>query len=354
MYLFTADGLMVAELFRDIRRGKSWTMPQATRGMILDDLSLHDENFWPTIAQTGDGGIYLVDGTRSSIVRIDGLESIRRLPAKGLTVSAEDLRSAQAWRLQEEAERQRAAGGGVLAVPIRRKEITVDGKLDDWAGAQWVLVDGRGTRANFDSNSKPYHIEAAAAVRGDRFYAAFKTGDVNLLKNAGDTTAPFKTGGALDLMLGTDPKADRTAHRPVAGDLRLLVTRVSDKAGDKTGGKILAILYRPVVPGTKQPVPFSSPWRTITLDEVKDVSDQVLLAGADGNFELSIPLAVLGLRPEDGQAIRGDLGVLRGNGFQTLQRVYWHNKATGITSDVPSEAELTPWLWGVLKFQAGE
>ena len=41
-----------------------------------------------------------------------------------------------------------------------------------------------------------------------------------------------------------------------------------------------------------------------------------------------------------------DLGVLRGSNFQTTQRVYWSNKATAITADVPSEAELTPKLWG--------
>jgi hypothetical protein len=108
-----------------------------------------------------------------------------------------------------------------------------------------------------------------------------------------------------------------------------------------------------VVPGAKDPVPFSSPWRTITLDEVKDVSEQVELAGAEGNYEVSVPLGLLDLSPSAGQTIRGDVGILRGNNFQTLQRVYWHNKATGITSDVPSEAELTPWLWGELIFQAG-
>ena len=91
---------------------------------------------------------------------------------------------------------------------------------------------------------------------------------------------------------------------------------------------------------------FSSPWRTITIDRVDDVSDQLQFASADGNFELSVPLAVLGLKPESGQTIRADLGVLRGNGFQTLHRVYWGNKATGITSDVPSEAMLVPSLWG--------
>jgi hypothetical protein len=157
-------------------------------------------------------------------------------------------------------------------------------------------------------------------------------------------TAPFKTGGALDLMIGTNPKADPKRERAAAGDLRLLVTQAK--------GKTLAVLYRAVVPGTKEPVPFSSPWRTITLDQVEDVSGDVELAGgADGNYELSISLVKLGLRPRAGDAIRGDLGVLRGDGAQTLQRVYWCNKATGITADVPSEAELTPRLWGQWEFR---
>jgi hypothetical protein len=48
--------------------------------------------------------------------------------------------------------------------------------------------------------------------------------------------------------------------------------------------------------------------------------------------------------------IRGDLGILRGDGHQTTQRVYWNNKATAIVSDTPSEAVLTPSLWGVWEF----
>jgi len=38
--------------------------------------------------------------------------------------------------------------------------------------------------------------------------------------------------------------------------------------------------------------------------------------------------------------------------FQTLHRVYWHNKATGLVSDLPSEAELRPDLWGTWRFGA--
>jgi hypothetical protein len=344
IYLFTADGLFVAELFRDVRRGRSWAMPLARRGMQLNDVTLHDENFWPSITQTGDGAIYLVDGARTSLVRVEGLERVYRLSETSLQVGRQELRSAQEYQLQGELERQRAQGRLTLRVPLRKAAPKVDGKLDDWADAVWATVDKSGVAAFFDSNSKPYNVTATVAVAGDRLYAAFRTADPNLLQNSGETPlAPFKSGGGLDLMIGTDPRADDARQNPVQGDLRLLVTLVQ--------GKPRGLIYRPLVPGTKEPVPFSSPWRTITIDRVDDVSDQLRFAAAEGNYELSIPLAVLGLKPEPGQAIRADLGVLRGNSFQTLQRVYWSNKATGITSDVPSEAMLAPGLWGRWVFQ---
>jgi NHL repeat len=344
MYLFTADGLFVATLFKDVRQGKSWAMPGAERGMILNDLTLHDENFWPSMTQTEDGRVYLVDGANTSLVRVDGLESIRRLPECLLSVSADNLRKAQDYLLRREELRQKNQGKGVLTVALREKAPVVDGKLDDWVGADWVDVDKSGVAANFDSHSKPFNVTAAVSISGDRLYAAFRTGDPDLLHNSGETaTAPFRTGGALDLMIGTDPGADPKREKPAAGDVRLVVTRVKDKTW--------AVLYRPVAPGIKEPVPFSSPWRTITIDKVEDVSDQVRLAGAGGDYELSVPLETLGLKPAAGQTIRGDVGVLRGDGFQTLRRVYWSNKATGLTSDVPSEAMLTPHLWGRWEFK---
>ena len=48
--------------------------------------------------------------------------------------------------------------------------------------------------------------------------------------------------------------------------------------------------------------------------------------------------------------IRGDIGILRGNGTETTARSYWSNKATAITADVPSEAALTPHLWGTIEW----
>ncbi|MEO8350170.1 MAG: hypothetical protein ABI680_00475 [Chthoniobacteraceae bacterium] len=341
MYLFTADGLFVAELFKDVRVGRSWSMPVAERGMNLNDISLHDENFWPSMTQTSDGAVYLVDGGRTSLVRVDGLDTIRRIAPRKLTLTAADLEKAGAWLIARETARRAEMGSEKLRVAIRAQAPSVDGALDDWSAAEWADIDKRGTKANFNSDSKPYDVTAAVAIAGDRLFAAFRTGDKDLLKNSGETpNAPFKTGGCLDLMFGANSAPDAKRTEPVAGDCRLLVT-LHD-------GKPRALLYRAVVPGTKEPVPFSSPWRTITLDRVDDVSADVQFAAdKNGNYEISIPLTTLGLAGiKSGTVLRGDLGILRGNGFQTLQRVYWSNKATAIVSDVPSEAQLTPSLWG--------
>ena len=86
--------------------------------------------------------------------------------------------------------------------------------------------------AFFDSHSQPYDVTATVAVAGDRLYAAFRTGDPNLLANSGEMPlAPFKTGGGLDLMIGADPRADDARQNPVQGDLRLLVTLVTGNRG---------------------------------------------------------------------------------------------------------------------------
>lgn len=344
MYLFTEDGLFVATLFHDGRAGQSWSMPTAIRGANLNALTLHDENFWPTITQTSDGKVYLVDGARMSLVQVQGLETISRLPSTTVTVTADQLKASEAISRMAEAERQKREGRPTLKIGLRSSVPSMSGRLEEWTDVDWVDIDKKGTSAYFDSNSRPYNVSGTVTVAGDNLYAAFRTGDKELLRNTGETlNAPFKTGGALDLMIGTDPSAPETRSKAVAGDIRLLVTMVKNRP--------YALLYRAVAPHQGAPVPFSSPSRTITFDSVENVSDSVVLVAKDGDYSVSVPLSVLGLKPAPGLTLRGDIGILRGNGFQTMQRVYWCNKATGITADVPSEAELTPALWGIWRFE---
>jgi hypothetical protein len=93
-YLFTRDGLFVATVFEDVRKGTLWKMPVARRGMPLKGISLHDENFWPSISQTPDGQVYIVDGANCSLVRLDGLETLRRIPRRGRGGEVDELRRA--------------------------------------------------------------------------------------------------------------------------------------------------------------------------------------------------------------------------------------------------------------------
>lgn len=347
VYLFTSDGLFVSALFEPMRSGKNWDMPTAARGMSLKGLTLAEENFWPSISQTADGEVYLADGNRSSLVKIDGLQGIKRLPLTTVNVTNEDLRKSNLLRIETEAARQQGKGADTLKAALLITPPVVDGKLGDWEKADWVDIDKSGVKAYFNSKTKPYNVTAAVAVSGSRLYAAYRTGDAALLRNSGEMLlAPFKTGGALDLMIGVNPASNATRKQAVAGDLRLLVTL--------SKGKPKALLYRAVVAGVRDAdkVPFSSPSRTIILDKVEDISAQIEFAqGGDGNFEISVPLSVLNLKPMAGVSVKGDIGILRGDGSQTLSRVYWNNKATAIVSDVPAEAELTPNLWGTWRFE---
>lgn len=339
---FTQDGIFIGNVFEDMRGGKSWKMPVAVRNADLEGLTLGEENFWPTLSHASDGNVYLVDGARSAIVRLDGLNSIRRIPDSNINVSKDELEKSRNWRTEAEAARQKSLGEGVMKVAIRPDKPAVDGKLDEWKSADWVDIDKSGVKAYFNANTKPYDVTGAVSIAGDRLYAAWKTGAETPLKNSGEMPlAPFKTGDALDLMLG--PGGDR--KKPIAGDMRLLVTIVNKKP--------MAMLYRAVVSGTKDAdkVPFSSPWRTITFDKVEDVSSLIEFSESDGNYEISIPLTSLGIKPTTGAKIKGDIGVLRGNGNETTARAYWHNKATGIVSDVPDEAMLNPALWGTFEFK---
>jgi hypothetical protein len=348
IYVFTQDGLFVAQLFQDSRQGQGWEMPQAQRGMLVTRLTLHDENFFPTVAQVPDGSTYIDTGSLSALVKVEGLESIRRIAPVPFTLTTDDLKRAADFATQREAARQSAQGTGVLKVPLLPNAPALDANADAWTDAAWALIDQRGVAAYFNSNSKPYDVQAAVSVADGKLFALWKTGNPSLLKNSGEIAdAPFKTGGALDLMIGTDPNADPHRVQPVAGDLRLLVTEVDHKTR--------AVLYRAVVPGTPdaQKVPFSAPWHSITLDSVIDVSDQVQLAqDGKGAYEIAVPLSTLRLDPRDGMKISADIGILRGDGNQTTQRVYWNNKATALVSDVPSEAMLTPGLWGVWEFHS--
>ncbi len=328
MYLMTSDGLFLQDVGGDMRVlptiGQKY--PEAKRGMVVEGVSFHDEHYGPRLAQTKEGDVILLAGKEfSAVFRVDGLQAVKRRTFATVTLDAARLAGLPPTIVLM----PRKQGRQSLPVAIGGPVPTTDGDLTDWpASTVWAKLDDR----------------ASAAVRivGDRLYAAWRTGDPAALANAtGEPTLAFKRGGAVDLMLGTDATAPDKRLQPVAGDLRLLVTMQA--------GKPLAVLYRSVVPGTAEAarVPFISPVGRVDFDRVEVVSAQVQLAQRGGDIELSVPLDVLGVQPAEGLALCGDIGLLRGSGAVTTQRLYWNNLDTAICSDVPSEARLAPANWGL-------
>jgi hypothetical protein len=355
IYLFTIDGLFVATLFKDARLATSAPPRQAIRGMDLSATSLQYECFHPMLARSADGAVYLQAGSTAPLLRVVGLDGVRRLPDTQITVSASELIAAQ--RQTIDAYRP-GAEGAVLDVQAGPTTAASDADPAKWpnAATQWAKIDTRNTQSG-DWGHTSVDTRAALAVFGDRLFIAVRTDDPELLNNSGESLQNlFTTGGGIDLMLGTDPGAPAGRASAVRGDERLVVARVH--------GQTVAMLYRPIA-ATRGPMPitFSSPLRTIRFDRMDNVSDQVAVSVSSQRatepgtpqevvYKVDVPLKVLNLAAAPGTIVSGDVGVLRGNGFQTLQRAYWSSKASGLVSDLPGEAELTPDLWGRFRFVA--
>ncbi|MBQ3807460.1 MAG: hypothetical protein II840_05835 [Kiritimatiellae bacterium] len=344
IYLFTSEGILFETVLKDNRYGRRWAFPDNRPGRDLTDVSPCDEHFWPTLNKFSDGKFRLVAGKdAASVVRLDNLETLTRLKPSSVRVTAAKLKEIVAERERRELSRKAREGTGRFALALSKDAPTVDGDLGEWEPASFVSIENRGVAAYFNANSKPYDIRGALRSDGKTLYAAWKTEGVkSLADNSGENPELlFKTGGGCDLMLET------------GGGVRILAAMVPDAKDGKgivRSSKPLVMMYEKKVPGVKAAdrVPFTSPVMTVTFDRVRDITGLVKFAAAkDGSgYELAVPLGLVSLKPAKGARIRGDIGILRGDGGATLARSYWSNKATAIVSDVPSEAELRPANWG--------
>ena len=183
-------------------------------------------------------------------------------------------------------------------------------------------------------------------------YVCLSTRHMGPLKNSGQQwDRLFKTGASVDIQMGTDPQADAARKGAVDGDLRLLMTMMN--------GKPIAVLYKPVVPGTPEDKQWHcvSPVVHITFDHVAKAEEVRIAARTDDNsftLEAAIPLKTMGLKITPNVRLSFDWGVLVSgkDGNEVLRRVYWSNRATSIVADAPSEAVLHPDLWGMIRFHA--
>ncbi|MCE9603294.1 MAG: hypothetical protein K8U03_00150 [Planctomycetia bacterium] len=345
--IWTHDGLLIGPLFRDLRdpQAKPWSMKEHARGSWLEDITSGQEHFRGHFSRNEqDGKYYAIAGhNHISVLEVAGLEQAQRIGGT-LDITPADLERAQKWDLNREQVEvyQRAA---VVDAYRLRKPPAIDGRLTGW-GAADAAISGLD-----DDYRSTTGAEFRIGYDKESLYLAWRVRGLGPLKNTGEQWERlFKTGASVDLQLATSLEATADRQAPEVGDLRLLLTFVGDKPK--------AVLYRPVVPGTKPEnvVRVTSPTGETTFDEIKQLNDVRLVRSGDDKqytLEAAVPLSALGIKPEPGLRLKLDWGVLVSgpDGNEVMRRIYWSNKATQIVADAPSEARLQPHLWGHVRFQ---
>jgi len=336
--LMTADGLFATQLFREIRdpRARPWSGADNTRGLRLDDITPGQEHFNGYFTRTADNRYYAVVGhNHASVVEVTGMDLFKRFGGE-ITVSGAELTATQEWERDREM-RQVYARSPVMDCYRMATPPKLDGQLNDW---------------NFVSAEMDEHAKIRIGYDDTNLYLAYEIARRGPMKNQGQQwDRLFKTGASVDLQIGTDPNAPSDRRAPAPGDKRLLMTLMGEEPA--------AVLYEAVVPGTPQDKAWQvvSPVASVSFDRVTQLSKpRLVTAGGDGRYvlEAAIPLSELDLKITPGLRLKLDWGVLVSgpDGTEVLRRDYWANKATTITADAPSEAELHPNLWGHVRFHA--
>ena len=338
MNIWTADGLLAGHITYHLRDPRSHGWPaDYKRGAPLDGLTLGQEHFHHYFCKTSNGKYYIVAGhNHISIVEVRGLERFKRIGGE-LRITPELRDRTLQWE-SARVRRQVFARAPVIECTRVDGRMTFDSMMND--------RDGLPVGASIDRLA-----DFRMACNDKYLYLCWNVKNAGPLKNGGDDFHRyFKTGAAVDFQIGSDPDADPSRTKPTAGDVRLLITVAR--------GEPAAVLYRPVVPGE----PKAHAWQTTTPAGGTTAFDEVVKlgnvrvntrSGEDGYAVLvAVPLETLGLKaiPDD-LVLKMDWGVLSTeDGNATTARAYWANPMAVGTTDEPTEARMTPDLWGHVRF----
>jgi DNA-binding beta-propeller fold protein YncE len=314
-HLLTRDGLYVAKIMKDGR------LP----GLGADVIAA--ECFTGLMVRTKGGRYLLLAGDQDGrITEILGLDTVKRLEGGSFTLSAEQV---------------------ALAAQEREAYLSQQAKAQSL-----VIVRGGADAARLSrgivKRSENDKFSAKFSYDGTNLYARYEVqAPYELVNSMSEANIVFRGGNCIDLQIATDPSApaDRTA--PAPGDVRLLVTRQNDKP--------FAVLYRPKVAGfSGTPIVLTSPVDKESFDSIEVVSDRIQLdyRKVPAGFEavVTIPLDLLGWKPQPGGSVRMDVGYIFGNatGTRAARRAYWSNSSfeAAVVDDIPDESRLAPKEWG--------
>jgi hypothetical protein len=264
------------------------------------------------------------------ITEVLGLDTVRRLRGGTYELTKADVdKAAKAWG-DYEAARAKAQRLTIVRGRASLKSARSVGKTID---------DRRG-------------FAAKAAYDARNLYVAYEVDSPHELVNAAaEPRLIFKGGNLLDIQLAASPLADPKRKTPAEGDVRLLVTR--------RRGKPVAVVYRPKVWGFQgKPIVFTSPTGKEAFHAIEPTDRvKVEYRKKPGGFTAlaTIPLDLIGWKPQPGASVKIDLGYVFGNktGTAAAVRAYWHNNSftANVINDIPHESRLEPHQWGTAQVE---
>ena len=324
-FLLSTDGLYLSSILQD------------SKGEVtLDETFTGQESFGGFLWRDERGRILVqVGGISYRITDNTGLETTRK-NAQTLAASAAQIadgaRIAAARRTTLVEEPKTLQIARVAALPTA--PIAPDSKSELIAGSPSFTVQ--------ESGDASRRFRASLAHDGKNLAVMWQVGDINPWKNGeGRFTHAFVGGDSVDLKLDI----------PGRGPIRVLAAPVS--------GENTVVYWQKTAPQQDNPTTYvvgNNMANAQKFDVVKRLeSAKFSVQTGEGGYSalLTIPLADLGLDAAPAATIKGLVGVIFSDpaGKNRASRLYWHDKQTGLVSDVPTESSLNPATWGTIRVE---
>jgi hypothetical protein len=325
-FMLSMDGLYITSLFQDIK-GK------LTMDATLIDGESFGGHFWRVTDGPMKGRVLVQSGkTNYAIFEVKNLNTIRRQTV-ALTVSADDIARGQIFAAAGDPQ-----GGDEKPLVLTKVEKLPSSAPSAELPREAALVDGLPFTLVQEAGNPARWFKVTLLADAMELAVIWQVADPSPWRNGADLfTHAFAGGDAVDLKLLS----------PTHGPIRLLAAPIN--------GRAQAVYWRQSAPATENAQTYvvaNNPSNARRFDVVKLLGSAKTTAktGAGGYTVLvRVPLTELGLDPT---ALPGKLQGLAGvifsdaAGTNRVARLYWHDKATGMVNDIPTESAIEPAKFG--------
>ncbi len=326
-FLMSMDGLYLSSILQD-----------AKGDVTLDETFVGQESFGGFMWRDEKGRILVqLGGPSFRILEVRGLDSTRKQTMK-LTLTNELL--AKGMKIAEASKKSAYAEPEVLTI-ARVDSLPNSAPKPDTTIDQSLI--GALPAARIQEAGDPIRWFRVSMARDDKnLVVAYQVNDSSPWKNdEGRISHAFIGGDCVDLQLDV----------PGRGPIRLLAAPI---LGENT-----AVYWQKTAETKDNPTTYvvaNNQANAQDFDIVRRLpKSRVRVEVGMGKYTVLIttPLSELGLDTVEATEIKGMAGVIFSDptGTNRASRLYWHNKETGMVSDVPTEASLKPAQWGTIKLE---